>query len=205
MNYSVEEWCALFELGGILQTLGVTLTRFAEDPTAKERYLVRAMGVFRRAVETVHDVNSEQDAEMIAKAAFAGRSLAQLLNDAAMEDFFSEAIQRVVSKDLYGDTIDRQEASEMQSILNMLQPSDQGASRLSTLSPMKTLSYVEQLVDCTIDRMADDRRIHVEDDVRKMAYFEKENWLTVDIFYLFRTFAAKSRDGLCLNELCHRL
>jgi hypothetical protein len=120
MDYSVEEWCALFELGGILQTLGVTLTRFAEDPTAKKTYLVRAMGVFRRAVETVRDVNSEQDAEMIAKAAFAGRSLAQLLKDAAMEDFFSESIQRVVSNGLHSDTIDRQKASEKHSILNML-------------------------------------------------------------------------------------
>lgn len=177
MDYSVEEWCALFEFGGILQTLGVTLTRFAEDPTAKETYLVRAMGVFRRAVETVRDVNSEQDAEMIAKAAFAGRSLAQLLKDAAMEDFFSESIQRVVSKGLHSDTIDRQEASEKHSILNMLQPSDQSASKaIDALAEEDFEGYVKQLVDYTMASTGwpDDRRIYVEDDIRKMAYFERE-------------------------------
>jgi len=177
LKFPVEEWSALFELGGILQTMGVTLTRFAEDHSAKEKYLVRAMKVFRRAVEAIDGIDREQDAEMITKAAFCGRSLAQILEDEPMSDFFVESMHKIASHGGYADVVVRQEEAEKHSILNMLKPDDQSASKaIDELAEEDFEGYVQQLVDHTMASTGwpADRRVFVEDDVRKMFYFEKE-------------------------------
>lgn len=177
LKFPVEEWSALFELGGVLQTLGVTMVRFAEDESAKEKYLARAMDVFRRAVEAIAGIDREQDAEMIAKPAFCGRSLAQVLHNKEMGNYFEESIQKILSHGAYREVINRQEKAEEHSILEMLKPNDQSATEAANdLADEDFEEYVRRLVDHTMvtSGWPYDRRVFVEDDVRKMLYFEKE-------------------------------
>ena len=173
-GFHVEQWGALFELGGILQMLGVTLVRFTNDQTAVDTYIRRAIGVFRRAVESIPNIDEEQNAEMIAKAAFPGRTLAKEFGDKSSLQFFQEAIDRIEAHSQYEAVIRRQEAGERHNIVHMLKQSNDDS--LASIGDDDFEAYVESFVDHMMESTGwpEDRRKNVEDDFRKIRVFERE-------------------------------
>ena len=173
-GFHIEKWSALFELGGILQMLGVTILRFTNDQTAVDTYLRRASDVFRRAVESIPNIDEEQSAEMISKAAFPGRTLAKELGDEQSLQFFQKAIDRITAHSQYGAVVRRQEERERHNIVHMLKQSDNDG--LASVNDADFEKYVENFVDHMMKSTGwpEDRRKNVEDDFRKLRFFEAE-------------------------------
>jgi len=173
-GFSIEEWNALFELGCVLQLLGVTLVRFTGDQSAIDQYLREAIRAFRQAVEAIKELDGEQDAEMLAKAAFSARPLCREVNDQVSLRYFEAVIERIRLNGGFGEAIARQEQAESQSIVNML--SDRSESRIDQLSDEEFEEYVQHAVDHSMESMGwpEDRREFVERDIRKLRVYEQE-------------------------------
>lgn len=173
-GFHFEQWSALFELGGILQMLGVTIVRFTNDQTALNTYIRRAIDVFRRAVESIPNIDEEQNAEMIAKVAFPGRTLAKEFGDEQSLQFFQRAIDRITSHSQYRAVVLRQQESERHNIVHMLKQSDNDS--LASVDDDDFEKYVESVVDHMMKSTGwpEDRRKNVEDDFRKIRVFETE-------------------------------
>ncbi|GAA4462356.1 hypothetical protein [Novipirellula rosea] len=169
-GFIAETWSCYFELGSLRGITGTPVLIFGERKDSIDDWLRPAIQSFRESLVHAEADSSKNRVGMIVRSATAGRAIARGIEDQDTVDFFTSALDRIRDGGETDALIAEHEAVEDHNFL--LEAKQRDGPRVLSGDEDEVRNHADMLMKTF--GMPEDRRQHLEDDLRKLAVADKE-------------------------------
>jgi hypothetical protein len=173
-GFGYDLWSICFARGNLRTVAAAPMIKMGGSDDIAKDWLEKSIEDFRAAITAAHDAPAEQCASLIMRAALDGRTAAKALKNQILLAEFEKTLDAFRSDPTHRAELEDRQALQQHDPLELPSQTGTGHGILRLGGEKAIAEFTDQIMRSS--GYPEDRRKHVEDDIRKLEQTEIAQW-----------------------------